>query len=63
MRNVQTIKDFKAGTDAFILNVARYSEKYGSIEATPVTRVDRKYIETSSMGQFSQDNTGVFCAL
>lgn len=60
MRNVQTIKDFKAGTDAFILNVDRYSEKYGSIEATPVTRVGRKYIETSSMGQFSQDNTGVF---
>lgn len=53
MRNVQTIKDFKAGTDAFILNVDRYSEKYGSIEATPVTRVGRKYIETSSMGQFS----------
>lgn len=57
---MQTIKDFKAGTDAFILNVDRYSEKYGSIEATPVTRVGRKYIETSSMGQFSQDNTGVF---
>ena len=38
----------------------RYSEKYGSIETIPVTRVGRKYIETSCMGQFSQNNIGIF---
>lgn len=57
---MQTIKNFKAGTDAFLLNVDRYSEKYGKIETIPVTRVGRKYIETSRMGQFSQNTNGVF---
>ena len=58
---MQTIKNFKAGTDAFLLNVDRYSEKYGKIETIPVTRVGRKYIETSHMGQFSQNTNGVLC--